>query len=104
MAKKRAKSPNKMGSSAASTEPDLLSAVLAEPDDDAPRLAYADWLADNGQPERAEFVRLQIERMRRPRRDPARHYYGERELAFGRAQAPQWLAALPQCARGCAEL
>src|SRR5689334_13257380 len=31
-----------------------LRAIYVEPDDDAPRLAYADWLGENGQPERAE--------------------------------------------------
>jgi uncharacterized protein (TIGR02996 family) len=40
----------------------LLAAVIAHPDDDTPRLVYADWLQENGQPERAEFIRLQIER------------------------------------------
>jgi uncharacterized protein (TIGR02996 family) len=34
------------------------------PDDDAPRLIYADWLEEHGQPERAEFIRLQIEMAR----------------------------------------
>jgi uncharacterized protein (TIGR02996 family) len=77
----------------------LLGAVLAKPDDDAPRLAYADWLADNRQPERAEFIRLQIERARRPRRDPTRLCYGDRELALWQAHAAQWLMALPEAAR-----
>jgi uncharacterized protein (TIGR02996 family) len=39
----------------------LLQTILAEPQEDAPRLVFADWLDDNGQPERAEFIRLQIE-------------------------------------------
>ena len=39
----------------------LLRAVIENPDDDTPRLVYADWLEENGQPERAEFIRLQIE-------------------------------------------
>ncbi len=30
------------------------------PDDDAPRLIYADWLEENGKPDRAEFIRVQI--------------------------------------------
>src|SRR4051812_38507679 len=42
----------------------LLAAVLAEPDEDTPRLVYADWLDENGQPERAAFIRDQIEAMR----------------------------------------
>lgn len=45
--------------------PDLLAAVLAAPDDDGPRLVYADWLEENGDPERAEFIRVQIEIARR---------------------------------------
>jgi uncharacterized protein (TIGR02996 family) len=42
----------------------LLRAVATEPDDDNARLVYADWLADNGQPDRGEFVRLQCEHAR----------------------------------------
>jgi uncharacterized protein (TIGR02996 family) len=38
----------------------LLKAVIAEPDDDSPRLIYADWLEENGQEERAEFIRVQV--------------------------------------------
>lgn len=39
----------------------LLDAILDTPGDDVPRLVYADWLEDNGQPERAEFIRVQVE-------------------------------------------
>lgn len=39
----------------------LLNAVLDAPDDDFHRLVYADWLEENGQEERAEFIRVQIE-------------------------------------------
>lgn len=35
--------------------------IIANPDDDAPRLVYADWLSENGDPARAEFIRVQIE-------------------------------------------
>jgi uncharacterized protein (TIGR02996 family) len=38
----------------------LLRAVLDNPGDDLPRQIYADWLAENGQEERAEFIRLSI--------------------------------------------
>lgn len=37
----------------------LTAAVIASPDDDLPRLVYADWYDENGDPERAEFIRLQ---------------------------------------------
>jgi uncharacterized protein (TIGR02996 family) len=41
---------------------DVLFRVICEqPQEDTPRLVYADWLEENGQPERAEFIRLQCE-------------------------------------------
>ena len=43
------------------TQPDaLLAAIRANPADDLPRLVYADWLDEHGDPDRAEFIRLQI--------------------------------------------
>ncbi len=38
----------------------LLRGVLEEPDEDAPRLVYADWLEEQGQDARAEFIRNDI--------------------------------------------
>jgi uncharacterized protein (TIGR02996 family) len=40
--------------------------VLAKPDDDAPRLVYADWLDELGEAEHAAFIREQIELVRTP--------------------------------------
>jgi len=37
----------------------LVQAILHAPDDDAPRLVYADWLDDHGDADRAEFIRVQ---------------------------------------------
>jgi uncharacterized protein (TIGR02996 family) len=39
----------------------LFRAICEQPREDTPRLVYADWLQENGQPERAEFIRLQCE-------------------------------------------
>jgi uncharacterized protein (TIGR02996 family) len=39
---------------------DLLAAVLRDPDDEAVRLVYADWLEERGDP-RGEFIRVQCE-------------------------------------------
>src|SRR5580704_4705229 len=39
----------------------LLTSVLASPNEDLPRLVYADWFEENGQHARAEFIRVQIE-------------------------------------------
>src|SRR5947209_8162096 len=36
-----------------------LQAIREKPDDDAPRLIYADWLDEHGQADRAEFIRVQ---------------------------------------------
>ncbi|WP_439625353.1 TIGR02996 domain-containing protein [Gemmata sp.] len=44
-----------------SDEDALLSAIAAAPDEDTPRLAYADWLDEHDRPVRAEFIRTQIE-------------------------------------------
>jgi len=43
------------------TYTDHLRAVLADPQDDGPRLILADWLTDHGEPERGEFIRVQCE-------------------------------------------
>jgi uncharacterized protein (TIGR02996 family) len=37
----------------------FLADIVANPDDDTPRLVYADWLEDNGDPQRARFIRVQ---------------------------------------------
>ncbi len=36
-------------------------AIFKEPDDDAIRLIYADWLDENGEPLWAELIRVQCE-------------------------------------------
>ena len=38
----------------------LRGTIIAQPDDDTLRLVYADWLDENGQPERAAFIRAQV--------------------------------------------
>jgi uncharacterized protein (TIGR02996 family) len=38
----------------------LLAAIVAEPDADAPRLVYADWLQEHGDEEQAQFIRDSI--------------------------------------------
>jgi uncharacterized protein (TIGR02996 family) len=40
----------------------LVRAVFAAPDDDTPRLVFADFLDENGQPDRAALIRLQCEK------------------------------------------
>ncbi len=55
-----------------SSDQGFLEAVLADPDDDFVRLVYADWLEEHGQPERAAFIRVQIELAKVAEDDPRR--------------------------------
>ena len=50
----------------------LVRAVVAHPDDDTPRLVYADWLEETGRPDRAAFVRAQVDAARAEPWTPAR--------------------------------
>jgi uncharacterized protein (TIGR02996 family) len=77
----------------------LFRAILANPDDDAPRLVYADWLDEHGDPDRAMFIRAQVQLARRTA-GPGEH----RKLrALGRkllrTNRNAWTAHLPAWAR-----
>lgn len=73
----------------------LLAAILANPDEDTPRLMFADWLDENGRgAARAEFIRLQIDITRHPERHPYSPPYRAKATRFVRlfaAHAPEWL-------------
>jgi uncharacterized protein (TIGR02996 family) len=73
----------------------LLDAMRESPEDDALRLILADWLEDNGQPERAEFIRIQVERSRA---DPVRsdHELSEREEEIRALHQRAWVGEVPQ--------
>src|SRR5262245_15618763 len=49
-----------------SLEKAFLADIVANPDDDAPRLVFADWFQDNGDSDRADFIRAHVE-LARPR-------------------------------------
>lgn len=68
----------------------LMAAVTANPDDDLPRLVYADWLDENGEPERAEFIRVQCEVEHLHDGDPRKAALTERSVELGRAHGRQW--------------
>jgi uncharacterized protein (TIGR02996 family) len=81
----------------------FLADIIAHPDDDAPRLVYADWLEDHGEPARAEFIRVQIE-MERPDIDPRRlAILQNRERALERRHGKAWRAFMPRWARKSSE-
>jgi uncharacterized protein (TIGR02996 family) len=53
-------------------EATFIQTIREHPDDDGPRLVYADWLEEQGECDRAEFIRVQIE-LARGVRDVERH-------------------------------
>jgi len=69
----------------------LFAAILANPDEDTPRLVYADWLEENGEAERAEFIRVQIELARLSEGDPRRAPLMEREGGLLQSHQEEWL-------------
>jgi uncharacterized protein (TIGR02996 family) len=82
-----------------SLEQAFLADILAQPDDDTPRLVYADWLEEQGEAARAEFIRLQVERerlgrqkSREARRQARQLRHRERQLLARHRQA--WLGGL----------
>jgi uncharacterized protein (TIGR02996 family) len=74
----------------------FLDAILASPDDDTHRLVYADWLDDNGDPERAEFIRAQCALERLNSADPAWIEHRIREYQLGVAHQKDWQAEAPK--------
>jgi uncharacterized protein (TIGR02996 family) len=73
-------------------EPALLAAIAARPDDDTPRLVYADWLDDHGDADRAEFIRLQCALAQGGPDDPAA---AERADELENRHRIRWLAGVP---------
>jgi uncharacterized protein (TIGR02996 family) len=75
----------------------LLRAVFEHPEDDAPRLAYADWLEESGgEPERAALVRVQCERFRLPPDDARAAALIRAEERLLRGRKLRWRASLPR--------
>lgn len=68
---------------------DFIDAILAEPDNNEPRLVYADWLEERGDP-RAEFIRAQCELTRKKISRKMRTLLQEREQTLLQAHGEQW--------------
>jgi uncharacterized protein (TIGR02996 family) len=74
----------------------LLQAILADPEDDGPRLIYADWLEENGNADRAEFIRVQIELAGTAQANPRRLLeLHARETQLWDAHREEWLHGFP---------
>jgi uncharacterized protein (TIGR02996 family) len=75
----------------------FLRAIAADPDDDAPRLVYADWLEESGEPSRvarAELIRFQVAAARARPDDPKAPEAMPSHLV--QSWIPTWDYSLPQ--------
>jgi uncharacterized protein (TIGR02996 family) len=73
----------------------LLQGILDNPHDDACRLVYADWLEEQGQAERAEFIRVSCDWASLPEDDPRREDLLSREQALLSDYRKDWLQEVP---------
>jgi uncharacterized protein (TIGR02996 family) len=67
----------------------FIRAIQADPHDDAPRLIYADWLEEHGDP-RSEFVRTLVARAA----EPSKRKHQTRLRTLRKQFDPLWLAAI----------
>ncbi len=72
----------------------FLQSIIEAPDDDTPRLVYADWLDDHQVPARAEFIRLQCSLDKMAANDPRRPELRDREQELLRHYGWAWAEEL----------
>src|SRR5437763_4914099 len=77
----------------------FLRTIVERPDDDAPRLVYADWLEEHGNTPRAEFIRVQIELANLPAESPRRGPLAVRERELLVRYQRKWIAPLGKWVR-----
>src|SRR5262245_21710978 len=74
----------------------FLADIREHPADDAPRLVYADWLADHGDEARGELIRVQCRRAHLPPGHPEERGLLRREGELLAEHGARWMAELPQ--------
>jgi uncharacterized protein (TIGR02996 family) len=72
-----------------SIDDEFIQTIIASPDDDTPRLVYADWLDEQADP-RGEFIRIQIELAKMAHDDPRRWDLELRQGRLMRWYGWQW--------------
>jgi uncharacterized protein (TIGR02996 family) len=75
-------------------DPAFLAHLKSHPEDDAALLVYSDWLDDQGDSARAEFLRLQNDALRRGHEDAALPGLIARLREIGRTLPEDWLAII----------
>src|SRR3954469_12570150 len=87
----------------------FLDAIQEHPDDDLHRLAWADWLEENGQDDRAAILRAQLEAARRDEADPSRDEHEDLADDLLSRHEKEWAGPVARWAlewrwrRGCIE-
>src|SRR5262249_61133102 len=82
------------GRRAMTTEDAFILDILEYPDDDTPRLVFADWLDDQGQGDRGELIRLQCSLARLARDDESAGPLKRRVEELLRARWDEWVRPL----------
>lgn len=78
----------------------FLRRIRAHPDDDGPRLIFADWLDERGDPDRAAFIRVQVALAGLPAGDRRRPDLIAAERGLLDAHGPAWSAPFRGLATG----
>src|SRR5262249_35144606 len=76
------------------SEANFLAAIRENPDDDAVRLIFADWLEDQGDTGRAEFIRVQVERATLCPEEPRAEDLRDREEELLGLHRTTWIGGL----------
>src|SRR5262245_58387882 len=74
----------------------FLEQITANVDDDATRLVFSDWLEEQGELERAEFIRVQVQRASLPPWDAAQVGLKIREQELLKQHGETWLKEMPE--------
>jgi uncharacterized protein (TIGR02996 family) len=72
----------------------FLEVIKDDPENDTPRLVFADWLEEHGEPERAQFIRLQCRAASLDADDAERAGLAAAALDLWRRFRPVWLGPL----------
>jgi type IV pilus assembly protein PilB len=72
----------------------FLREIVEHPDEDGPRLVYADWLEEHSDPDRADFIRVQCLLAILPEENPTRPELEAHEQRLLEEHADAWLGPL----------
>ncbi|MFO0978474.1 MAG: TIGR02996 domain-containing protein [Planctomycetaceae bacterium] len=81
-------------------EQTFLDEIVANPDDDLPRLIYADWLEEQGNP-RGEFIRVQCELASLKKTQVRYRELRAREQELWTSHGAEWVKGFPYSLRRC---